>query len=79
MDPLPSDLLLANRLEVFDANRLTGLHVDSFENLAVLSSSHLPNDLISLRRSVCINGTQKKLTAKRSSANHNWHTPPACC
>lgn len=52
MDLLPSDLLLANRLEVFDADRLTGLHVDSFENLAVLSPPHLPNNLISLRRSV---------------------------
>ena len=59
MDLLPSDLLLANRLEVFDADRLTGLHVDSFENLAVLSPSHLPNNLISLRRSGCINGIQK--------------------
>ena len=59
MDLLPSNLLLANRLEVFDADRLTGLHVDSFENLAVLSPPHLPNDLISLRRSVRINGIQK--------------------
>ena len=59
MDFFPPDLLLANRLEVFDADGLTGLHVDSFENLAVLSPPHLPNDLISLRRSVCIIGIQK--------------------
>ena len=59
MDLLPSDLLLANRLEVFDADRLTGLHVESIENLAVLSPPHLPTNLRSLRRSECINGIQK--------------------
>lgn len=49
---VPLDLLKADWLQIFNTNRFARLHVNPLKHLAVLASSHLLHDLVSVRRSI---------------------------
>lgn len=57
---IPFDLLETDRLEVFDADGFSRLHVDSLKHFAILASSHFLHDLISVGRSVCVKLLEKR-------------------